>query len=773
MPMTFYRIALALTVFALLFGCAGQLAHREGLSLIAQGHIEEGLEQLHTATLADPGNAEYRISFLRSRERAITNWLTLGDQALSRGETETAERHYRHVLALETNNARAKASLDGLARQTRLRELMVQADKAWSVGDSEAALGHLRTVLTESPQHSSALALRQTIQQQGAQLQIPTKLSAGLKKPLSIEFKDTSLQQVFEVLSRTSGLNFVFDKDVRADQKTTIFLRDSTVQDAVNLVLITNQLEQRVLDKNSILIYPNTPAKSRDYQPLSVKTFFLSNADAKNAANTIKTILKTKDLVVDERQNMLVMRDTPEAVRLAEKLMALHDLPEPEVMLEVEIMEVTRTRLLELGVRWPEQLALAPLAGESGNVTLADLRRLSASQVQATLSPMTANLKKQDGDTNLLANPRIRTRSRETAKILIGQRVPNITSTATATGFVSETVQYVDVGLKLDVQPTIFPDNETAIKLSLEVSSIVDQVQTKSGTLAYQIGTRTASTVLRLRDGENQVLAGLINDEDRQTGNKLPALGDIPLLGRLFGSQRNDTLKTEIVLSITPHLIRNLQRPPLTDSEFESGTETSFRIIAPGTNSTASPATSPEAAPAAAAPVSKNPTNSPAVGLSTPISGASTPQGAPTPAAATTTTLLWQGPDRSKVGESFTVMLTIQPDQPLVSIPYSISYDPAALEAIAISPGEFLKQDGTTTNFSSRIDHSNGQIVATETRQGTQGANVPGALAAVTFRALAATSNTQVQVSAISPIGVEGRSVAVTPPTPLSVAVQP
>lgn len=408
------------------------------------------------------------------------------------------------------------------------------------------------------------------------------QLVAALAKPVSIEFKDATLKQIFEVLARTSGINFVFDKDVNASQPTTIYLRRATVKDILNAVLVAQQLEQRTLDSGTILVYPNTPAKARDHQSLTIKTFYLTNTDAKTAAATLRAILKARDIVTDEKQNMLVMRDTPEAIRLAEKLLSVHDLPEPEVMLEVEILEVKRSRLLDLGIRWPDLLTLTPLASVAGAaLTLADIRNANSRTLGATVTPLSISAGKGDTDINLLANPRIRTRNREIAKILIGDRVPNITTTATATGFVAESVQYVDVGLKLDVQPTIYFDNEVAIRINLEVSNIVDQVKTKTGTLAYQIGTRNASTVLRLKDGENQVLAGLISDSDRSGTNKVPGLGDIPVVGRLFSSRSEDGQKTELMLSITPRLVRGMARPPLARTEFDSGPESSVRMQGP------------------------------------------------------------------------------------------------------------------------------------------------------------------------------------------------
>lgn len=187
------------------------------------------------------------------------------------------------------------------------------------------------------------------------------------------------------------------------------------------------------------------------------------------------------------------------------------------------------------------------------------------------------NLKEQDDSTNLLANPRIRVKNREKAKIHIGDRVPVITTTAaTGGGFVSESVNYLDVGLMLEVEPVVYLENEVGIKVGLEVSNIVKEVTgsgNSSNSLTYQIGTRTANTVLRLRDGETQVLAGLISDEDRKSASKVPGLGDFPVLGRLFSSHNDTKNKTEIVLLITPHVVRNITRPAADKTEFYSGSE--------------------------------------------------------------------------------------------------------------------------------------------------------------------------------------------------------
>jgi general secretion pathway protein D len=508
--------------------------------------------------LLDPSAVEYRIGYIRAQDRHLNASLARAERAFVEGRYDEAEAAYRRALTLQPGNERATAGLRQIDGARRHEVLFQEAEAAWAKKDPELALAHLRVVLVAYPKHERALALQRLIEEKSAKGARESTLAAAFRKPITIEFRDTPLKTVFEVISRTSGLNFVFDKDLRADQKTTIFLRNSTIEAAINVLLLTNQLEQRILDGNSILIYPGTPAKHKDYQALVVKTYYLANSDAKTVGTTLKTMLKTKDIVVDEKLNMVMIRDSAEAIRVADKLVAVQDVPEPEVMLEVEILEVSRNRLQTLGVNWPDSMFLRALPVDT--LTLKQLGNINSSTTGVTMGPAVIRANQLDADVNLLANPRIRARNREKAKILIGERVPNITSTITATGFSSESVTYIDVGLKLDIEPTIYLDNEVALKVTLEVSNILDKETTKTGTVAYRIGTRTATSVLRLKDGENQLMAGLISDEDRRTASKLPFLGEIPVLGRLFGSHSDEGKKTEIVLSITPRILRNIQR---------------------------------------------------------------------------------------------------------------------------------------------------------------------------------------------------------------------
>ena len=739
------RVAAMGVCTAVLLGCAAQDAYRRGTELMRQGDTAAGLARLEEASRLEPGSAEYRIGLIQARERLVQAHLIRAETAMAQGNQDAAQRAFKEVLVLRPGHERAAEGLRTVDNQRRWALWVKDAESSLARKDVESARAKLHALLNENPRHTEALRLQQRLEEQSQRPSIESALSAAYRKPISIEFKDAPLRTVFEVISRTSGLNFLFDKDVKTDQKSSIYLRNSTIEAAVNLTLLTNQLEQRVLDANTLLIYPNTPAKQREYQPLTVRSFYLANAEAKSVAAHIKTLVKTRDVVVDDKLNLVIVRDSPEAIRLAEKVVALLDVSEPEVMLDVEILEVKRTRLLGLGIQWPDQLSLAPLPATSGgSLTLNDLRNLNSSSVGAAIGPVTINARKTDSDANILANPRIRVRNREKAKILIGERVPNITATSTSTGFVSESVSYVDVGLKLDVEPTIYLDNEVAIKVSLEVSNIITQVQTKSGSLAYQIGTRTATTVLRLKDGETQVLAGLINDEDRRSANKVPGIGEIPIVGRLFGTQTDDGSKTEIVLSITPRILRNVQRPEAALLEFDSGTETSLRSrVLEGAVSS-----SPETA--AGVPV-QGARPSPAA---PPVSSDRLQPASPEAAASgTNVQLRWQGPTRLRPGDTFALQLTLDAERPILSMPLEVEFDPGVLQVIAVSEGDLLRRNGGQTQFTSRISPT-GSVSINGVRSSGGSVTGSGVFATIQLRVLpSSASETSIRVTAASPMG--------------------
>jgi general secretion pathway protein D len=549
-----------------------------------EGRGEEALALLQEAMKKEPQNLQARGEYHRLRDLLVAQWLGQAEMLRQSGHFELAEVLYRRVQAHDPANPRAGAGLVLLETDRRHRAAVAAAEQLVKGGKYREAQDVLRPVLTENPQQRDARRLQRAIDDK---LVKPVLVSAELKpsttQPVSLDLRDVTVRNVFEVLQKATGVTFVFDRDVRTDQRTSISLRNASVEEAIRLILLTNSLEQKVVNETTVFVYPNTPQKLREYQELVVKGFYLANADVKQTANMIRTLVKTRDIFIDEKINLLVIKDTPSAIRLAERLIAAQDLAEPEVMLEVEVLEVNRSRLLELGIRYPDTLAVSLMgsggAEAAGSLTLQELRDLNSGMVLLTFNnPLFLfSLRQQDDGNTVLANPRIRVKNKDKARIHIGDRVPVITTTAAATGgFVSESVTYLDVGLKLEVEPLISLDDEIGIKVGLEVSNIVREVRpVGSSSLVYQIGTRNAATNLRLRDGETQVLAGLINDSDRKIADKVPGLGDLPVAGRLFKHTTDNTTRTEIVLLITPRLMRTLARPDAGSVEFAAGTEAS------------------------------------------------------------------------------------------------------------------------------------------------------------------------------------------------------
>ncbi|MDB5814670.1 MAG: hypothetical protein JWN23_1787 [Rhodocyclales bacterium] len=642
-PLTPGSLVSAIVTAVILSSCASPGARTDleyGKALMATGSIKEAYIVLEKAQAQHPRDAEIAKTLASARERLAVFLLTEGNTAIEQSRWDDAVANFSQLTQIKGYEAQGKERLVALEQARRSQasnaaSVSAPATTATSAGQAVAPAAIVATspapatsapavvpaptpapktravsratkpaVITPAPEPASGPvsgSLAPSVQKPAEVGAAPvlSLLEEALSKKITLQFRDAPVRSLFDAIGKTSGLNIVIDKDVAPDLKASIFLKDTTVRNAIEKIVLTTHLGWSTTDDNTLLIYPDEQPKQSDYQNLVVRGFHLANADVKMVANSLKTVLKFHDVMVDEKLNMIVVRDTPRALALAEQLIALHDAPEPEVMLEVAILEVTKGRLENLGVAWPPSMTLTPLArsntsstaatttlptGEvvsSNNpaaLTLRDLYNLTPGSLGLTMGGLTINANATDSDINILANPRIRAKNREKAKILIGERVPNISATATSNGVVSQNITYVDVGLKLDVEPQIYPGNEIGLKIALEVSSINSTVENKAnGTVAYRIGTRNASTVLRLKDGENQILAGLIQDADRKSVTKVPLLGDIPILGKLFRSDGLDKSKTEVLLSITPHLIRGIAKPTAQGESFDAGTVTSVR----------------------------------------------------------------------------------------------------------------------------------------------------------------------------------------------------
>ncbi|HEY3655521.1 MAG TPA: secretin N-terminal domain-containing protein [Steroidobacteraceae bacterium] len=765
---------------ALLWGCAATQLHRHGLADIERGDYEAGVAQLAEAVKQEPNNLTFKLDLTARREASIEKLISAGDALRGGGQLDAAVATYRRVLSIEPGNAPALRGIEGVEADRRHGAMVNEAAKAFDRKDYDAADAVLRSVLNEDAGFGPAQALAAKINLARGPVNVAPRLKAHNNAKVSLQFRDAPTKMVFEVLARQTGINFILDKDVKSDAKTTIFVQEVPIEEAIDLVLSQNALARQILSSNMVMIYPNTPAKQKDYEEQIVHTFYLTNAVPKDVESLLKSMLGAKTLYVDERTNVVVMRDTPDAVRMAEKLVASVDVPEPEVLIEVEVLEIARSKLLNLGITPPgsftasaSSVAGAATTGGASGLVLSDLSHQNANTIQVSSVSLTANALQTMSHTNTLASPRIRARNKEKAKILIGSRVPVITSSTAllSNGTAnSSSVQYLDVGLTLEVQPTVYQDGDVAIKVGLEVSSITDTKQIQ-GTLAYTIGTRNANTLLRMKDGETQVLAGLIQDSDTRSAAGIPGLSQIPIVGRLFGAHNSDREKSEIVLSITPHIIRTQARPAADATEFWYGSETRSRS-APfaAANSEAGVAGAVAGVSGGAAAAGPGlPTVGPRPSVSQPVVPA-VPVAAAAPAAAAGPpphpTVTVEGPGEIKVGQEFDVSVRVATDVGIARLRGQVRFDGSAMQLVSGTPGDLVPTSAGSPTVDARAGGAQVDVITTD--DPIQG---EGSLMQLHFKALAArpTTGISAQVSAMGPSGTATANAA---SQPLSVAIK-
>jgi general secretion pathway protein D len=727
-------------MLVLLAGCGTQYIRNSAEDQIRAGNYEKALKTLDDGLSRFPDSVTLRAGRVRAQQTIASKLVESAESARASRREGDAALFARRALAIDPDNERAKALQLDLARDERRNAAVSKAKELFAKGMQESAMLVVETALKESPDDAELLAMQREQELASRQEELSSKHLAE-SRLVSLDFKDVSVRMILDVLTRYSGVNFVIDKDVRQDLRTSIFLRQTRVEDALDLITSTNQLAYKVIDSATVLIYPRTPDKLREYEDLAVRTFYLSNADVKQTASMLKTMLKIHEPYVDEKLNMIMIRESPETIRLAERLIALQDLAEPEVMLDVAVLELQSSSLTELGVKYPDSFSLTPIA-PTGGFTLGNIKNLNRDSVAVNLPGVGINLHRDVGDANILANPKIRARNREKAKILIGDKLPVVTTTGSVTngGFISESVQYVDVGLKLEVEPNIYLNDDVAIKMGLEVSSLVKEIKTAGGSLVYQIGNRSANTVLRLHDGETQLLAGLISNDERLSASRIPGIGDLPILGRLFASQRNDNQRTEIVLSITPHIIRNIRRPDLNQLEFWSGTENALRSrplkLGSHEKEAMTKTTSTAKAPALAAP-----------GVASPVASSETQAQPPF-------TLSLTAPPDVKVGETFNVYVNVKTDVPLRGLPVELQFPRQSLEVIDAEEGAFLRRDGGEISKTKSLNQTEGRASMGILRNMAGGPKGEGTVMTFKFKALAA-GPAEVRISSAKPVSAQ------------------
>lgn len=698
--MKIFKVLVFILLLAVIKGCAinnktyvtKNEKFIEGQELILNGELELGLQKLEQAAQEEPQNKEIRTVLMRQRDAVAGQMLIYADESRLAGELETAEDLYNHVLELFPRNEMAKAGLEAIELERHHIASVDYAKELLALNDISGAENAVRAVLQENPEQSHARQLIKRINKLITRTETTgLTLETAFNKPFTMEFRDTDMKTVFELMAKTAGINFVFDKDVRQEAKVSIFVRENTVEDILNLILMTNQLAYKILNKNSLLIYPDTPAKQKEYQELVVRSFHVAHTDVKQMVAMIRGLVKAKDIYVNEQLNLFIMRDTLEAIRVVERLVSLNDLPEPEVMLEVVILTITRQDTFNLGPKLPQQITagfVAPpggaIANAAASVTFDQIKNAGFPNLKNFVvnNQVAIDFAHNWDGTELLANPRIRVKNREAAKIHIGTRQPFFSATVAAGigGVVTSTPQFIDIGVKLDVEPVIGLYNDVTLKVTLEVSDRTGDATGPGGATAPIVSTSNAETLLSLKDGETQIIGGLIRDDDRRGLKGLAGLLNIPGLDRLTSSQTITSAKTELMLMITPRVVRNITHPSNMESEFHYGTANAAGKL-PLTITKTDPkslslATAGSGGRSASAMLSR------AAGT---LSSSDESEDTPNPFARNveaTPMISLQAPPRVGLDKEFTVRIGLIGAKPSVTSEMQLSYDSDMLEAL-------------------------------------------------------------------------------------------
>ena len=556
--------------------------------------------------------------------------LSRGREAERRQEYDAAVAEYTRVVRLRPDDTNARLALER-AKLRASMEHFQRGRRLDAVGRYDQALVEYEAASELNPSSSEIdEAVRETRNRLRAKIAVSREgktelqalidrtrdlpapgldLPADIKMPESLYFPNTTSRNVFLAIAKIAGVSIGFDPTFR-EAPVTVDLRNATLRDALNAVGDQTRTFYRVTAPRTVLVIPDTPTKRREYEEEVVRVFYLSNADLKETMDLLRMVLDARRISPVTGTNALTLKDTPERIDAASRLLAAIDKARPEVIIDVELLEVDRTRLKEYGL----QPASPGSAGIDGSVaikgdsttapptiTLRSLRSLTQADVLlANLPNLYYRLLKTDTHTRTLANPQLRTMEGVTAQARFGEQVPiPITTFApVAAGGLpiqpTTSFDYRNIGVNIDITPRTHHDDEVTLMLRVAVQSISG---TGFGGLPT-FGNREINTQIRLKDGETNMLAGLIRDDEREVLQGVPGLSDIPVIGRLFAHTRTETQQTDIILTLTPHIIRVLDVSEEDLRAFRVGRDAGSPLLGDLPPALDLPAPQPDAAPA-------------------------------------------------------------------------------------------------------------------------------------------------------------------------------
>ena len=687
-------------VASLTLWAQGGDAYRAGLRAEEQKDYDQAYEQFQQALQADPSNIQYMMAFKRIRFQAGAVHVERGNQLREQGNLAEALAEYERATLLDPASPVAFQSI------TQMRALIEQQAAPGAVPDQAGV-----------PAVDEALG--------------PPELQPLSRDPINLRVTNES-RIVYETLGRLAGVNVLFDMDFMS-RRITVDLTNVTLEEALDQVAVMTRTFWKPLTRNTILVLPDTTVKRREQEQQVLKTFYLSNTitpqELTEVVTAIRSLLETRRIQQVNSMNAIIIRDTPDKVAIAEKIIRDVDKAKPEVIVDVTVLEVRRDKAQQIGL-FPTssggpgiQTVVTPTlggatttpatGGTTGNqIGLSRIGSLSSGDFSVTLPGAQLNALLGDANTKILQRPEIRASDNQRATLRIGDRVPIATGAlqpglaGQTIGFATTQFQYIDVGVNLDITPKVHTNDEITLAVRIELSAVTGEVTT-GGISQPIISQKVIEHNIRLREGEINILGGIFQRQNDESVSGIPGLSQIPLLRYIFSNVSTRVVEDEVLIVLQPHAIRRPDITALNRRVLDIGTEGDVRLRKPRELPEGTTGKTPPEAPAAPAP-------GPGATLRLPSQ-----------------------PATSKAGETFAVPLQIENAADAVAVSLEVAYDPRAVKLLRITKGGFLGSDGQPVAVVERTEEESGTTVVTLSRPpGSGSVSGSGELAVFIFQAL-------------------------------------
>ena len=574
----FLMIAAILAAFALPANADGaKAAYKRGIEAEKYNKYDEAFEAFKLAVQAKPRDPAYLAAFSRMRFYAAAEHVRAGQALRDAGKLQEAIAEFQKGGSIDPTNVMAQQEI----RLTT--ELLKKQDSK-----DATPVTKLESPLVKMAEDAGG----------------PVEVQFTSSSPITLRLSENA-DVAYKIVAKLAGINVLFDPEFKA-QRLSVELNDVTPREALNMVALQSRTFWQPISANTIMVAADTPGKRKDRQNNIMTTFYLKNVststDLQDAANTIKSILDLSRVQLVPRQNAIVMRGTSDQLVLAQKLLSDIDKPKPEVVIDIVVMQIRRDKVRNMGINLPNSTTVALVPGGGlgatsggGGFTINSLRNINATNFTVSIPSATLSALMTDGNTKIIQNPEIRALDSEKATLKIGDRIPIATGSfsggggASVSPLVNTQFQYIDVGVNIDVTPHIHSEHEVTLKMTLEISSVTGS-QNLGGVTQPIIGQRRIEHEMRLRDGDINLVGGILEDSEVQSLSGYPGLLKIPVLKYLFGQENKEVRENEIVFAITPHIIRgqDLNEQNLRPVDIGNGSVVELRHATPDVPANAS-----------------------------------------------------------------------------------------------------------------------------------------------------------------------------------------